>query len=180
MKRQSDITRKSLLAAARSIVAKQGAINFTLESVAQAASVSKGALLHHFPTKKALVEAMVRDLVERFHAACEAQAAKDPDAKGRSARAYVRAVAAQTEQDSEYFAAMSVAFLSDMSLMHLWRSGVAEAMKIDAAENEDPSDALIVRLAADGIWNSDLYNTYGFESARRKQILDKLVAMTRS
>ena len=55
MKRQSDITRKSLLAAARSIVAKQCAINFTLESVAQAASVSKGALLHHFPTKKALV-----------------------------------------------------------------------------------------------------------------------------
>ena len=180
MKRQSDITRRSLLAAARSIVAHQGAINFTLEAVAQAAGVSKGALLHHFPTKKALVEAMVRDLVDRFQASCEALAANDPDAKGRSARAYVRAIAAQTAEDSEYFTAMSMAFLSDMSLMHIWRTGVAEALKVDACENTDPSDALIVRLAADGIWASDLYNTYTLESARRKQILDKLVAMTRS
>lgn len=120
MKRQSDITRRSLLAAARSIVAHQGAINFTLEAVAQAA------------------------------------------------------------EDSEYFTAMSMAFLSDMSLVHIWRTGVAEALKVDACENTDPSDALIVRLAADGIWASGLYNTYTFESARRKQILDKLVAMTRS
>ena len=180
MKRQAEITRKSLLAAARDIVAQHGAINFTLEAVAQKAGVSKGALLHHFPTKKSLVEAMVRDLVEQFQNTCNALAANDPDPRGRSARAYVRAIAAQTKDEYEQFAAMSVAFVSDMSLMHIWRIGVAAALQADATETDDPTDTMIVRLAADGIWTSDLYGTYGFESSRRKKILDKLIGMTRS
>ena len=180
MKRQAETTRKALLASARDIVAEFGAINFTLEAVALRAGVSKGALLHHFPTKKALVEAMVRDLVSHFTDACSALIAADPDPVGRTARAYVRAIAAQSKTEYEQFAAMSVAFLSDMSLMHIWRSGVTAGLEADVAENVDPTDAMIVRLAADGIWTSDLYGTYGFESHRRKQILDKLVAMTRA
>jgi len=180
MKRQADITRKALLDSAREIVAEFGAINFTLEAVAARAGVSKGALLHHFPTKKGLVEAMVRDLVEQFGNTCSELIAKDPHPKGRSARAYVQAIANQSKAEYEQFSAMSVAFISDMSLMHIWRKGIAEALAADAAECEDPTDSIIVRLAADGMWTSDLYGTYGLESAQRKRILDKLIAMTRS
>lgn len=180
MKKQADITRKALLDSAREIVAKFGAIHFTLEAVALRAGVSKGALLHHFPTKHALVESMVRDLVEQFSQTCRALMARDPQPRGRSARAYVNAIAAQSEAEYEQFAAMSVAFLSDMSLMHIWRNGIADALATDAAEQDDPTNTLIVRLAADGMWTSDLYGTYGLESAQRKRILDKLVAMTRA
>lgn len=75
---------------------------------------------------------------------------------------------------------MSVAFLSDVSLMHTWRKGIAEALATDAAEQDDPANTLIGRLAADGMWTFDLYGTYGLEGAQRKRILDKLFAMTRA
>ena len=180
MKRQADITRKALLSSAREIVAELGAIHFTLESVAARAGVSKGALLHHFPTKKALVEGMVRELVAQFGQTCNDLMARDPDPKGRAARAYVQAIAGQSKADYEHFAAMSAAFISDMSLMHIWRDGMSEALAVDATETSDPTYTMIARLAADGMWSSDLYGTYGLESAQRKRILERLVAMTRS
>jgi AcrR family transcriptional regulator len=178
MKRQPDVTRRALLAAAKEVVAELGVGNFTLETVAGKAGVSKGALLHHFPSKKDLIEGMVKDLVAQFSELVKAAIAKDPDPRGRSARAYVRVIAGQNKQEYDQFAAMSAAFLSDMSLMHLWRSSVAQALEADTRENEDPTGATIVRLAADGLWTSDLYGTYGFEDSRRQQILERLVAMT--
>jgi AcrR family transcriptional regulator len=178
MKRQPDITRRALLTAAKDVVTQQGVANFTLETVAQRAGVSKGALLHHFHSKKDLIEAMVKDLVQLFSELVQASVAKDPDPHGRSARAYVRVIANQTKAEYDQFAAMSAAFLSDASLMELWRRSVAQSLEADTHETEDTTGTMIVRLAADGLWTSDLYGTYRFEDSRRKAVLDRLVAMT--
>ena len=70
MKRQAAITRNALLGSAWEIVTEFGAIHFTLESVAGRAGVSRGVLLHHFPTKKALAEAMVCDAMAQFGKTC--------------------------------------------------------------------------------------------------------------
>lgn len=179
MKRQAEVTRRALLSSAREVVAEFGAINFTLEAVATLAGVSKGALLHHFPTKKLLVEGMVRELVEQFSNTCNDLISRDPDPKGRAARAYIQTIAGQSKADYEHFSAMSAAFVSDMSLLHIWRDGVSKALAVDATEANDPVYTTIARLAADGMWTSDLYGTYGLESDQRKRILERLVAMTR-
>lgn len=178
MKRQPDFTRRALLNAAKDMVAEHGIANFTLDVVAKRAGVSKGALLHHFPSKKELIEAMVTDLVAQFSEHVREVVAKDPHPHGRSARAYITVIAGQSKSEYEQFAAMSAAFLSDMSLMHRWRSAVAEALEADENETEDTTATMIVRLAADGLWTSDLYGTYRFGDARRQEILDRLVAMT--
>jgi AcrR family transcriptional regulator len=180
MKRQAELTRKSLLAAATTIVAEKGAIDFTIDAVAMKAGVSKGALLHHFPSKKELVAAMVKDLVDQVTALCEKAMAEDPEPRGRSARAYVRVIAGQSKQEFEQWAAISAAFLSDMSLIQLWRTSITKALEADIAETDDPTSAMIARLAADGIWSSDIYRTYQFDDARRRDLLDRLVAMTRA
>jgi AcrR family transcriptional regulator len=61
----------------------------TLEAVAAEAGVSKGGLLYHFPTKDALLEALVQDWLDRFEADVEAEAGELG-----WARAYTRAAAA--------------------------------------------------------------------------------------
>src|SRR3989344_1286414 len=78
-----------------------GASGFTLDAVAARTTVSKGALLHHFPSKIALLEGMIDHLGEMQTDGILAEAARDPEPYGRNARAYLRATVIEpfTPQD---------------------------------------------------------------------------------
>lgn len=90
--RQRDLerTRSALLSAARQEVKKRG-IGVSLDVIARASGVSKGGLLHHFPTKDELLFALIKDVYEEFEAEVTRRAAEEPAGPGRLARAYVRA-----------------------------------------------------------------------------------------
>lgn len=60
--------RDKILAAAVEISHENGAANLSLDAVAARAGVSKGGLLYHFPTKAALMRAMVATFVARVEA----------------------------------------------------------------------------------------------------------------
>ncbi|WP_451916746.1 TetR/AcrR family transcriptional regulator [Actinomadura keratinilytica] len=52
--------------AAEAVLFEQGTQALTLSAVADRAGVSKGGLLYHFPTKEALVTALVRRVIAEF------------------------------------------------------------------------------------------------------------------
>ena len=54
----------AMLDAAEVVMTEQGAWRLTLDSVAEQAGVSKGGLLYHFPTKEALLKALVGRLMD--------------------------------------------------------------------------------------------------------------------
>lgn len=56
----------TILDAAEAIVLESGASHMTLDAVAERAAVSKGGLMYHFPSKEALLEAMISRLIHRF------------------------------------------------------------------------------------------------------------------
>ena len=58
-------TPAQLCQAAVELIAEQGAAHLTLSAVAERAGVSKGGLLYHFPTKRALLEALLNDLLDK-------------------------------------------------------------------------------------------------------------------
>ncbi|WP_045234099.1 TetR/AcrR family transcriptional regulator, partial [Deinococcus pimensis] len=62
MSRAPDETRSKLLHAAARLIRDQGGARLTLDGVAEGARVSKGGLLHHYPTKDALVRGLVQEL----------------------------------------------------------------------------------------------------------------------
>ncbi len=69
MKRPSSVQLPdALLDAAEAVVARQGIANLTLDAVAAEVGMSKGGVLHHFPTKDRLVEAMVVRSAEAWRA----------------------------------------------------------------------------------------------------------------
>lgn len=84
-------TRQALLNAAREEV-RQHRAGLSLDAVARSAGVSKGGLLHHFPSKDEMFLAVVGDIYERFSADVDARLAEEPAGPGRSMRAYVHAV----------------------------------------------------------------------------------------
>ena len=90
---RGDATRALLLDAAVAVLISDGVARTTTLEVQKRAGVSRGALLHHFPTHAALLSATVARLVQMNEGAVQAEAAalahvKDPLARG------IRAVAA--------------------------------------------------------------------------------------
>jgi AcrR family transcriptional regulator len=70
-----------ILAAAQELVAAQGS-HFTVEAVAELAGVGIGTVYRRFPTKDALVEAVIRPVYEQCLAIAEAAAAHRPPEAG--------------------------------------------------------------------------------------------------
>jgi TetR/AcrR family transcriptional repressor of nem operon len=62
-KREPDITREKLLSAAFEEIYRRGFQAASLDTILDKAGVTKGALYHHFPDKRALGHAVVDDMV---------------------------------------------------------------------------------------------------------------------
>src|SRR3546814_18659803 len=103
-KKQPELVRRSLIDCAARIVAEAGVGGATIQAVADAAGVTKGGLLHHFPSKQILIEALFADLLEQLDAQLDAQleGELEGDARsyGRFTRAYVRAMTRLSEEAS--------------------------------------------------------------------------------
>lgn len=85
-RRAPEEKRERLLAAARTLFAKQGFEDTSTQQIARMAGVSEGILFHHFGSKKALFEAIAEDFVR-----AGAQAAIPPDAAHLTEEVVVRA-----------------------------------------------------------------------------------------
>src|SRR5262245_38168897 len=77
----------ALLDAAEAVVARDGIARLTLDAVAAEVGMSKGGVLHHFPTKDALVEAMVVRCAESWRTTYTHAYELMPPGPGRMARA---------------------------------------------------------------------------------------------
>jgi AcrR family transcriptional regulator len=56
---KAEVTRKKILVAASKLFARRGYHKTTITDIAQAIGLTSGAIFHHFPSKEALLEAVV-------------------------------------------------------------------------------------------------------------------------
>ena len=68
---RAENTRERILFGAEEVVLRDGVAHLTLEAAASEAGISKGGVLYHFPTRAALVAAMVQRLSSVFDADLE-------------------------------------------------------------------------------------------------------------
>jgi AcrR family transcriptional regulator len=175
-RRAPDDTRAEIIEKALEVAAELGASGFTLDAVAARTTVSKGAVLHHFPTKIALLEGMIDHLGEMHVQTIFAEAARDPEPYGRNARAYLRAAVNEpvTPQDVSIGRVVMAACAIDPALSQRW-NGWLEKVKVD--DPSDPvgaDDALMLRLLADGLWMSDLFGIHEVSAEQRQALLSLL------
>jgi len=175
-------TRTRLLEAAERLVARDGVARLTLDAVCREAGVSKGGLLYHFPNKSTLVSAMVlrwangfeRDIEERL------EAAGDEDAPGRWSRAYAGATfepgKAQPQQPRELVALLA-AVATDPVLLDPLRERFARWQERAEGDGLDPALATLLRLAADGLWFSDLFGLAPPVGELRGRVLEEMNAL---
>ncbi len=171
-----------ILDAAERVVLEQGAARLTLDAVAHQASISKGGLLYNFPGKEDLIRGMIERLADRFDASLERKAHEDPNIAGRHTRAYVDVcfptpTVLSAEHDA-VCAALLAAVATNLSLLEPLRGTVAAMQAKLADDGIDPVLAMIIRLAVDGLWMSDLFGMDPMDENMRTQVLERLRALT--
>jgi AcrR family transcriptional regulator len=173
-------TREKLVHAAAQLVVSKGINRVTLEQVALEAGVSKGGLLHHFPTKQALLNSLIKQVGQVFEARLEKYMALEAsDQPGRLARAYIRA-SFEYEADELKLSNAIAKVVSEFPelLLELQQ----EFAQLDQEMQKDGLPAvraLVIRLACDGLWFSELIGVSSLQESLREQMRDELLAMTR-
>ncbi len=176
--------RDKLLDAAEALLLSGSANRLTVASVAAAAGLSKGGALHHYPTKRALIEALILRAIEAFEADFCALADRDPNPAGRWTRAFIGAsIPAEAGGASPLYrmtAALNAAVAEDAELLNPLRVRYAVWQDRLVSDGIDPVTATLVRLAVDGLWLSEVAGLAAFDPTFRTDILNRLEELTRS
>ena len=175
-RRAPESTRAEIIDMAIEVAAEQGAMGLTLDAVVARLPFSKGALLHHFPTKLALLEGVIDHLAGEMTAQVLEEAGRDPNPYGRNARAYLRATVNDpvTERDVSIGRAALVACAVEPGLIVRWRAAMRTLAEDDPVDPAGKDDALMLRLIADGLWMSDLFGTHEVSPEQRRALLSLL------
>ncbi len=144
--------RERLLDAAVKTMQKGGANAFTLDEVARAANVSKGGLLHHFPAKGALLEALLDDLLNRFDALALQFYEQDLSTAGRWLRAYVKATFADEPPPLEVVLMLTFMLTEQPEMLNRIREYVDIWNERFVKDGVSPMRAHVIRGAADSYW----------------------------
>ncbi len=172
--RNPESKRKKILAATHKILREGGYFtNFSLDSVAREAGVSKGGLMHHFASKDALLQAAAQDAIDQFEARFEA-GLSDENVPGQMTRAYVEAAFDEAQFSAELSPILLGYLNSDQSdiptRFEAWQSR-------SVADGIDPVTATLVRLVADGLLYTELIDNQPIDAKLRDQIKQRLFQM---
>lgn len=159
--KQPDQVRKRLFQAATTLLSEGQPVS--IGAIASAAGVSKGAVQHHFGTKEQLLGALFDIYMEHFNEALASEEASAPPAL-RYARMSLNTT---SYEDIEGWRAMVVATVMDRGLAARWSERAEAERALDPAPS---ANALLVRLAADGLWLSDLLSTYKIGNEEREEL----------
>ncbi len=153
-----------ILRAARAVVAERGPGGLTLDRVAAAAGLSKGGLMHHVPTKRDLVRALVAAYVVGFDTEFERL--------GSDAGGYIAATFDRSPDDATRDATAGVlaAVADDPSSLEPLRERYAAWQRDIDRRSADPTMATVVRLAADGLWLAELLDLAPPAGRRRAEV----------
>jgi len=169
--------RDRLLDAAERVVVRDGESNLTLDLGAREAGVSKGGLLYHFPSKSALVTAIVARQVTRCEADLQ-QALANESGPGAFTRGLL---AAGTQQRDASDLSLMTALLAAAGTAPQYLDPFRERMAAWQAslENDgvDAAVATIVRLTMDGLALSELLRLPVPTGELRERIVARLLAM---
>jgi len=174
-----------ILDAAEQVVAQRGIGSLTLDSVAAQAGISKGGLLHHFPSKDALVEAMVTRQAECWRTVYRQAYEQTAPGPGRMSRAILTHCLSDakcwTEELRSGTSAVFAALAQNPSLIQPMRAVYEELHAQIADDGLPPGVGEAVIAAIDGLWLDWVLGLVPLDQARVvrvRLVLEALVAQT--
>lgn len=176
--------RDAILDAAEAVVLRDGFGRLSLQAVAYEIGLSKTGLLHHFPNKVTLIDALVRRTVDQWVAdTTEAIAATEPG-PGRVPRAFLGMCLASTGAFTETIRRSSVvllaALLHDRSHVEPLRQAHRELDAHIARDGLRKGIGEAAHLAVNGFWFDRIFGLTEWTApklAAVRSALDELIAL---
>ncbi|CAI9390103.1 TetR/AcrR family transcriptional regulator [Microbacterium sp. T2.11-28] len=160
--------REVILSAARRLVLSRGVVP-SLNAVAESAGVSKGGLIHHFPSRAALLAALAHEVIG------DVDAAMDAAARTNSAAETWLRLSLPGVEERELLRALAAAFRpADPAMQGMLDEARVAIQRWEAlieAEVGDPVRARVIRLVGDALVANAVA---GVESA--PDLVDELAA----
>lgn len=173
--------RAQLLQAASDIATDHGVQAVTLDAVAERAGVTKGALQYHFANKQGLLDALFEQTLERFEAQMETRIAADrEDPHGANARAYLHTTLEETNPaaSTNVLRVLVAAMMTDPEIRERYSEPMRKWTRPDPLPLEQAARLMICKLAADGLWISDLLGYQDLSPEMRNEVVRQIERMT--
>lgn len=168
----------AIINAAEAVVIESGASHMTLDAVAAKAGVSKGGLLHHFPSKVALLEAMVMRQVKMHQERREKMLDGLPDGPSRVLKSFILTVLYRDRlHDSRLGASLFAAVAHNPRLNEPIREAVKHTYSEFPSTGMSFEKASIIALAADALWMQEMLSISPFDEQQRTNIIKELMRL---
>jgi AcrR family transcriptional regulator len=173
-------SREKILDAAAELVGEIGAGRLTLDAVADRAGLSKGGLLYNFPTKDALLQAMIQRMIDQV--ASEKEALRERAGPGRNLEARVVTKTLLNfccgGKMQDMATGMMVATAENPGLLDPVRQVISTTLEQLKANSDDLDSALLAWLATEGLSSLEMHKLSPFSDEDRDRIvqaIDRLV-----
>lgn len=175
-------SRERILNAAEARLLAGGPAALVLDAVAADAGISKGGLLYQFPSKEALVAALLERMLQSFDRELEALCDADPEREGAWTRAYlastVTAEGKPADNSAQLMAGVLATLGRDSRHLEMVREHFARWHARLERDGLDRATATVVRLAADGLWLSALLGLQRLDDELGRETIRALRALT--
>lgn len=171
--------RTAIIEAAHRVVARQGGADFSYETTATEAGLTKAGVLYHFPSREDLVLAVVGYVAQSWEQAMlEALGCPLEDSTpAQRIRAYVT-VAARDEVSSADFAIYADA-LCRPAHAGPWLEVFSRWFDLSECTPEERARLTCARFAADGLWVAKATELLGSAAEEYDVLVDQILSMTR-
>jgi len=170
-------SKEVILDAAEAVVLEAGAGHLSLDMVARKAGISKGGLMYNFPTKEALLKAMLDRLIAQFYDDKARIEKNIPRGPGQSLKAGIMAVMDENERRDHTALAILAAAAYDPSLLETLRQVNKEHVKELAGSDVKFERAAIISLASDGLLLWELLRISPFSKDERERLKEEMMRM---
>jgi len=163
-----------ILAAAREVTARQGAGNLTIDSVAREIGMSKGGVLYNFPSKKALLSALLQEMIEEH---LVSMSEIDQAKLNATLRRHLHSFIAENDLKADLSMAILAAAAENPELLDPLRNMIESDQRKVTSETTDPIGAQVILAALDGLRFQHLLCMPPYDTKTRGAIQDRIGSM---
>jgi len=170
-------SKEAILDAAEAIVIEAGASRMTLDAVAERSGISKGGLMYNFPTKEALLEAMIGRMGERLGQLREKARQELAPGSSNELRVEIRSLQGKSNADHRLSAALLAVAANQPELMRALLEDLRDRFLNKITANGNFTRSSILYFAALGLHFHDLLNLSLLDRKQQKEILEELMRL---
>lgn len=171
--------RQAILAAAEALVRDVGASHLTFDELVRRSGVTRGGITYHFPTKEALLEAIIHHDIEQWNTCVDEQR---PRFTGKAA-ALQALIASSTEADesaNRLCAGLLSVAAGSSPLTGPWKRYYADQHEQVIRPSADPVTAAMLALATEGLFWQETLGLSPLTPEEREQVVERLLSMAKN